>query len=458
MTRTESFMTAEAIPQRRTGRKRAGQRHADILRERATLRWTARRRLDVRGDPGGGRAHPRAGSVATAGTLLEAPGENVPRRDLDDHVAFLQRRILRVLRVLFVEQPADLPEPRTALDQLGGPLDHDALQVGLVLRIEVDRDGGVRVHAQVLHLLRGPLGPEVDLPVREDVTDGYDVGHAAPPRGGDAADALPRHELRHLLLHAHAVCVGRRCRAGQRRREVRDVTESDGRPVVPIGRRVLQEDAPMSERKITYCRICEVYCGLVATVEDGRVVRLRPDSEHVASRGYSCPKGVAFHELTHDPDRILHPMKRVGDGWERLSWEQAIAEISGKLDRIRAAYGPHAIAVYHGNPSGWSYNHRIFAAGWVDAIGSRNVYGAGSQDNLSLFLASWFLYGSSALRPIPDLDRTRHLLLVGVNPVVSQGTIIQVANVKRRLEAIRRRGGKVVVVDPRRTETARVAS
>src|SRR5882672_1974532 len=189
MTRTESFMTAEPYRSAIPGGSERGQRHADVLRERATLRWAARRRPDVRGDPGGGRAHPRVGGVATAGTLLEAPGENVPRRDLDDHVAFLQRRILRVLRVLFVEQPADLPEPRTALDQLGGPLDHDALQVGPVLRIEVDRDGRVRVRAQVLHLLRGPLGPEVDLPVREDVADGYDVGHAAPPGGGDAADA-----------------------------------------------------------------------------------------------------------------------------------------------------------------------------------------------------------------------------------------------------------------------------
>jgi anaerobic selenocysteine-containing dehydrogenase len=214
----------------------------------------------------------------------------------------------------------------------------------------------------------------------------------------------------------------------------------------------------MSEQKITYCRICEVYCGLVATVEDGRVVRLRPDRDHVVSAGYSCPKGVAFHQLTHDPDRILHPMKRVGDAWQRVSWEQAIGEIADKLDRVRAAHGPHAIAIYHGNPSGWSYNHRIFAAGWIDAIGSRNVYGAGTQDNLGLFVASWFLYGTSALRPIPDLDRTRYLFVVGANPVVSQGTIIQVVNVKRRLEAIRRRGGRVVVIDPRRTETARVAS
>ena len=184
----------------------------------------------------------------------------------------------------------------------------------------------------------------------------------------------------------------------------------------------------MTEETITYCRVCEVYCGLVATVEDGRVTGLRPDDDHVASRGYICPKGAVFHEVTHDPDRVLHPLKRTEEGWQRISWEQAITEIAERLNRIRAAHGPHAVALYHGNPSGWSYSHRIFSAGWIDALGSRNVYGAGTQDNLALFLAASFLYGSSALRPIPDLLRTRYLLVVGANPVVSQGTIIQVVD------------------------------
>ena len=214
----------------------------------------------------------------------------------------------------------------------------------------------------------------------------------------------------------------------------------------------------MTEETITYCRVCEVYCGLVATVEDGRVTGLRPDDDHVASRGYICPKGAVFHEVTHDPDRVLHPLKRTEEGWQRISWEQAITEIAERLNRIRAAHGPHAVALYHGNPSGWSYSHRIFSAGWIDALGSRNVYGAGTQDNLALFLAASFLYGSSALRPIPDLLRTRYLLVVGANPVVSQGTIIQVVDTKGRLRAIRERGGKVVVIDPRRTETAQLAT
>ena len=142
------------------------------------------------------------------------------------------------------------------------------------------------------------------------------------------------------------------------------------------------------EEKVTYCRICEVYCGMIATVEDGRVMRLRPDKDHVLSRGYACPKGVTFHQVTHDPDRILHPMKREGTSWRRISWEQAVSEIGAGLKRIRDTHGPHAIGLYTGNPAGYSYSHRVFSSSWIDAVGSRNSFGAGSQDNLGDFLAS----------------------------------------------------------------------
>jgi anaerobic selenocysteine-containing dehydrogenase len=214
----------------------------------------------------------------------------------------------------------------------------------------------------------------------------------------------------------------------------------------------------MVQEKTTYCRICEVTCGLVATVEDGRVTKLRPDPDHVVSRGYSCPKGLASHEITHDPDRILHPMKRTADGWQRISWEQAIAEITAKLDAIRAAHGPDAIALYTGNPSGYAYAHRIYSANWVKALGSRNSYGAGSQDNLAVFLAARFLYGASFRLPIPDVDRAQYLLVVGTNPLISQGTLVHMVDAKARLKAVGDRGGKVVVIDPRRSETARIAS
>ena len=214
----------------------------------------------------------------------------------------------------------------------------------------------------------------------------------------------------------------------------------------------------MTEEKLTFCRICEVYCGMIATVEDGRITRLRPDDDHVVSKGYACPKGLAAHHVTHDPDRVLHPMKKVDGGWQRIGWEQAIGEIAARLNAIRHAHGPDAIALYTGNPAGYSYSHRIAASNWIAAIGSRNGYGAGSQDNLADFLAAKFLYGAYFLQPVPDVERTRFLLVVATNPVVSQGTLVHMADAKARLRDVRARGGKVVVVDPRRTETARLAS
>jgi anaerobic selenocysteine-containing dehydrogenase len=214
----------------------------------------------------------------------------------------------------------------------------------------------------------------------------------------------------------------------------------------------------MSVERTTYCRICEVYCGMIATVDDGRVTALRPDEAHVVSKGYSCPKGLAAHHLAHDPDRVLHPLRRVDGGWRRASWEEAIEDVATRLDRIRAEHGPHAIALYTGNPAGYSYSHRIWASNWIAAIGSRNSFGAGSQDNLADFLASKLLYGAAFLQPVPDVARTRHLLVVAVNPAVSQGTLVHMVNAKARLRAIRERGGKVVVIDPRRTETAKLAS
>jgi formate dehydrogenase len=204
--------------------------------------------------------------------------------------------------------------------------------------------------------------------------------------------------------------------------------------------------------------VCEAYCGLIATVEGGRVTELRPDPEHVLSKGYACTKGLAFHHVTHDPDRVLHPMKRRDGGWQRIGWDDAIGEVGARLTAIRERHGPHAIGFYTGNPTVFSYSTRLFAAALAGAVGTRNTYSAGTQDNAADFLASKFLYGAYLLQPIPDLDRTGHLFLVGVNPVVSNGTLVHAVNIRKRLRAILARGGKIVVVDPRRTETARLAS
>jgi anaerobic selenocysteine-containing dehydrogenase len=206
-----------------------------------------------------------------------------------------------------------------------------------------------------------------------------------------------------------------------------------------------------AEQKVTFCRICEAHCGLVATVDGGRVEQLRPDPHHPLSHGYACPKGIAMTEVQNAPDRVLHPMRR----GERVAWDDALAEIGSRLREVRDHHGGEAIGWYMGNPGGSSYSHTLWSKGFVDALGSPHYYTAGSQDVNNRFAASALMYGSPLRVPIPDLERTSFLLMVGANPFVSNGSVLSAPRVRDRLRAIVARGGRVVVVDPRRTETAR---
>ncbi len=207
--------------------------------------------------------------------------------------------------------------------------------------------------------------------------------------------------------------------------------------------------------QVTYCRICEALCGMVATVEDGRVTRMRPDPEHPLSRGHACPKGIAMTEVQNDPDRVLHPLRRVGDGLERTTWEQALGDIGERLRAVRDTHGRESIGMYVGNPSAFSYSHALWAAGFAAALGSRHYYSAGSQDVNNRFAASALLYGSAIAVPIPDLRRTNFLLMIGANPLVSHGSVLTAPRIRDLLADIEQRGGRIVVADPRRSETAR---
>jgi anaerobic selenocysteine-containing dehydrogenase len=210
------------------------------------------------------------------------------------------------------------------------------------------------------------------------------------------------------------------------------------------------------EEKVTYCRICEPLCGLVATVEDGKLVKLRPDADNPLSKGFACPKGIAMTDVQNDPDRVLHPLRRRDDGsFERVTWPEALDEIGDRLGRIRSEHGGDAIGWYMGNPSAFSYSHPLWVKGFLDGVGSPHWYTASSQDVSNRFAASHFLYGSAYLLPIPDLTRTDFLLVVGANPLVSHGSVMSAPRVSDQLHAITARGGRVVVVDPRRSETAR---
>jgi anaerobic selenocysteine-containing dehydrogenase len=211
-----------------------------------------------------------------------------------------------------------------------------------------------------------------------------------------------------------------------------------------------------TEEHVTYCRICEPLCGLIATTQDGELVKLRPDPDHPLSKGFACPKGIAMAHVQNDPDRVTRPLRRCPDGsFEAVSWDRALDDMGARLKRILKAHGGSAVGWYLGNPSAFSYSHPIWVKGFMDAIGSPNLYSAGSQDVNNRFAASAFLYGSPVVVPIPDLDRTHMLLIIGANPLVSHGSVLTAPRIKDSLHQIVARGGRVVVVDPRRSETAR---
>lgn len=213
----------------------------------------------------------------------------------------------------------------------------------------------------------------------------------------------------------------------------------------------------MTEERITYCRICEPLCGMVATVEEGKLVKLRPDKQHPLSKGFACPKGIAFTEVQNDPDRVLRPLRRTGapGEFEQVSWQEAMADITARLRGVIGEHGREGVGYYFGNPSAFSLSHSLAAPGFMLALGSPHVYSAGSQDVNQRFVASELLYGSPIMAPIPDVERTELLLIVGANPLVSHGSVMSSPRIKHQLHAIVGRGGRVVVVDPRRTETAR---
>jgi anaerobic selenocysteine-containing dehydrogenase len=207
---------------------------------------------------------------------------------------------------------------------------------------------------------------------------------------------------------------------------------------------------------VTYCRICEPTCGMVATVEDGTLVQLRPDAEHPISKGFSCPKGIEFVHVQNDADRLVYPMRRTSAGeFERISWQTAITEIGAKLRAIRARHGGGSIGWYAGNPSAFSHSHAIWAGGFVRGLGSQHLYTPNTQDTSSRFVASALLYGSPTILPLPDLTRTSFILVLGANPAVSRGSLVAAGNMREKLAGVVARGGRVVVVDPRRTETAK---
>ena len=211
----------------------------------------------------------------------------------------------------------------------------------------------------------------------------------------------------------------------------------------------------MTTTALRTCPLCEATCGLELTIEDGRVTKVRGDADDVFSKGFICPKGASLHELHDDPDRLREPMRRRADGtFEAVSWEEAFAEIDERLRAIDAEHGRQAFAAYLGNPTAHSLGGLLYGRALLKALGTRNIYSASTVDQFPKQLASALMFGTGLSVAIPDLDRTRHLLILGADPMVSNGSLMTAPDVRGRLRAIRARGGKIVVVDPRRSRTA----
>lgn len=206
----------------------------------------------------------------------------------------------------------------------------------------------------------------------------------------------------------------------------------------------------------TYCRICEPQCGLVATIDDGRLVSVRGDAAHVHSAGFLCTKAAAAIEILYDADRVTEPLKRVGGPgeFEPVPWDDALDDIAQRLRRILRDDGSDALATFCGNPPLFSYATAMTLAGFGDALGIKWRYGINAEDASARLAANALLYGSVAIAPIPDLWRTQFAVIIGANPLVSHGSLVTEARFREALDGIVERGGRVVVVDPRRTPTA----
>jgi anaerobic selenocysteine-containing dehydrogenase len=206
------------------------------------------------------------------------------------------------------------------------------------------------------------------------------------------------------------------------------------------------------------CSLCEATCGLAFQVEDNHILSVRPDDDDVLSQGYVCPKGVAIAGIQDDPDRLRRPVRRnASGGFDEISWDEAFDLVASRLRAIRDQHGADAVGFYWGNPTGNNHGATLMMSSFTKALGTKNRFSAGSQDANPRIVASHALYGSSISIPIPDIDRTDYFLCIGANPLVSNGSVMTAPDMRRRLRAVRARGGTVVVIDPRRTETAREA-
>lgn len=205
------------------------------------------------------------------------------------------------------------------------------------------------------------------------------------------------------------------------------------------------------------CHLCEAMCGVVIEHEGAKILSIRGDEADPFSRGHVCPKVVGIQDVHEDPDRLKRPLKRVGSGWEEISWETAFDEITTRLKQVQAQHGKDSVAVYQGNPTVHNVGSMTFGQLFVRSLRTKRRFSATSVDQLPHMLAALELFGHQLMMPVPDVDRTAYLLVLGANPMVSNGSLATAPDFSRRIKVLQERGGRMVVLDPRRTETAQKA-
>ncbi|HEY3480120.1 MAG TPA: molybdopterin-dependent oxidoreductase, partial [Streptomyces sp.] len=213
----------------------------------------------------------------------------------------------------------------------------------------------------------------------------------------------------------------------------------------------------MTRTALRICPLCEATCGLTLTIDDGRVTHARGDRDDVFSAGFICPKGASFGALDADPDRLRQPLVRRDGRLTEASWDEAFAAVEAGLGAVTGAHGGTAVGVVLGNPNVHTVAGGLYPAQLVGALRTRSVFSASTLDQMPKHVSSGYLFGDPNAIPVPDLDRTDHLLLIGANPLVSNGSLATAADFPGKLKALRRRGGRLVVIDPNRTRTARAA-
>ena len=220
----------------------------------------------------------------------------------------------------------------------------------------------------------------------------------------------------------------------------------------------MSTEAPETITTFRSCNLCEAVCGLAIEHDGNQVISIRGDKDDPLSAGYLCPKGTALGDIHSDPNRLRQPMRKNADGgFGAISWEEAFDLVEREIVAIRGRYGDDAVALYLGNPTVHNSGALIFQKFLKQALGTRNSYSATSVDQLPHHFAASLMFGHGLLIPVPDIDHTGHMLILGANPAASNGSLMTAPGIRERLRKIQKRGGKVVLIDPRATETARLA-